>query len=86
MHKLDRHGTIKISKYSQSLLTYTDTEGAIGGRINGVSILSGLNLEKMTGLSFPGDKANSPKQRGVRIKRVCVKRGLRVITLSFDPK
>ena len=43
-----------------TLLIYTDTEGAIGGRINGVSVLSGLNLEKMTGLSFPGDKANSP--------------------------
>ena len=37
---------------------YTDTEGATGGRINGVSVLKGLNLEKMTRLSFPGVKAN----------------------------
>ena len=29
-------------------------------RNNGVSVLIGLNLEKMYGLSFPRDKANSP--------------------------
>lgn len=28
--------------------------------INGVSVLSGLNLEIMQGLSFPGNKANCP--------------------------
>ena len=37
------------------------TEGTIDSvRINSVSVLSGLNLEKMYGLSFPRDKANCP--------------------------
>ena len=29
-------------------------------RINGVSVLSGLNFEKMWGLTFPRDKENCP--------------------------
>ena len=48
-----------------------DTRGGGGGligsvRINGVSVLSGLNLEKMQGLSFTRGNAT-------RIKRVLVK-------------
>ena len=36
-----------------------DSEGAIESvHINRVSVISGLNLEKMKGLSFPRDKAN----------------------------
>ena len=39
----------------------TDTEGTIDKvRINGVSVLSGLNLEKMKRPSFPWDKSNCP--------------------------
>ena len=39
----------------------TDTEGTIERvRINGVSLLSVLNLEKMKRLSFPWDKSNCP--------------------------
>ena len=38
-----------------------DTEEAIESVcINGVSILRGLNLEKVYGLSFPRDKENCP--------------------------
>ena len=29
-------------------------------RVNGVSVLRGLNLEKMYGLLFPRDRANRP--------------------------
>ena len=37
----------------------TDTEGGVKNvRINGVSVLNRLNLEKMEGLSFPRDEAN----------------------------
>ena len=47
-----------------------DTEGTIESvRINGLSVLSGLNLEKMCGLSFPGDR---------KAVQVSVKRGLTV--------
>ena len=48
--------------------------------INGVSVLSGLNLEIMQGLSFPGNKANCPW--GVRIERVSVKRCLTVVVFE----
>ena len=38
-----------------------DTEGAIESvGIIGMSVLNGLNLEKLYGLSFPRDKANCP--------------------------
>ena len=40
---------------------HTDTEGATEiVRINSVSVLSGLNREKMYGISFPRDKVNCP--------------------------
>ena len=45
----------------QSNLINMDAEGAIESpHINGVSVLSGLNLEKINGRSnsFPRDKAN----------------------------
>ena len=39
----------------------TNTERAIESVcINGVSVLSGFNLKKMYGFSFPRDKANCP--------------------------
>ena len=38
-----------------------DIEGGIDSvHINGVSVLSGLNLGKMRGLSFPSDKEKCP--------------------------
>ena len=57
-----------------------DTEGAIESvPINEVSVFSRLNWEKIFGLSFPRDKANSTKQWAVRIKRVSQKKGLTVL-------
>ena len=51
--------TFQKSKGSEPV--NTDTEGVKESvRINGLSVLSGLNLEKMKGLSFPRDKANCP--------------------------
>ena len=45
-------GTLRVNK---------DTEGAIESvSINRVSVLNGLNLEKLYGPSFPRDKANCP--------------------------
>ena len=45
----------------QSDLVNTDIEGSVESvRINEVSVLSGLNLEKMKGVFSPRDKANCP--------------------------
>ena len=44
-------------QYSQTQLTRT-LRALESVRINGVSVLSELNLVKMQGLSFPRDKAN----------------------------
>ena len=45
-------GTLRVNK---------DTEGAIESvGINRMSVLNGLNLEKLYGPSFPRDKANCP--------------------------
>ena len=64
-------------KVVQSNPVNTDTSGATEGvRFNGVSVLSGYTLEKMSGLSFPRDKVNCPW--GVRIKRVTAKGGMTV--------
>ena len=49
--------------------------------LKGLSVLSGLNLEKMKGLSFPRDKTNCPLQQGVPIKRVSLKQGLTVVEI-----
>ena len=59
--------------YSQARYN-PDTQGAIDSvRINRVSVVSGLKLEKMWELSFPRNKANCPW--GVRIKWVSVLSG-----------
>ena len=50
----------------QSNAVNTDTEGPYRQSvlINGVSILSGLNLEKMEGLSFTSDKKEIVRKAG----------------------
>ena len=37
-------------------------------RVNGVTVLSGLNLEKIQGLSFPRDKPSAVNSPGLQIR------------------
>ena len=54
-------GSCAVTEPLQSNPVDTDTGGVIESvRINWVSVLSRLNWEKMSGLSFPRDKANCP--------------------------
>ena len=47
-----------IQNQVQSNHVNTDTEGVVERvHVNGVSVLSGLNLKKILGLPFPTDKA-----------------------------
>ena len=56
----------------------TDTDGAIKSvRFNRVSVISGLNLEKMYGLSFPREKQT------FRNNEMSVKRSLTVYHCYF---
>ena len=67
-------GTQITSTILQSHPAKTDTEGAV--RINGISVLSGLNFEKMLRALSPGT------QSAVRNNEVSRKRGLTVLFLS----
>jgi len=65
MHQNQKTGFVVLSMLFlmliQSDLVNTDIEGSVESvRINEVSVLSGLNLEKMKGVFFPRDKANCP--------------------------
>ena len=59
-------GTVHVRPFIHCLYVtvkpvHTDTEETLGNvRINSVSVLSGLNTEKMYGISFPRDKVNCP--------------------------
>ena len=54
----------------------TDTDGTYHSvRVNRVSVLSGLNLEKIHELLFHWNKRNCPLYPGVSIKRLSVERG-----------
>ena len=65
MHQNQKSGFVDLSMLFLMLIqsnpVNTDIEGSVESVcINEVSVLSGLNLEKMKGLSFPRDKANCP--------------------------
>ena len=65
MHQNQKSGFVDLSMLFLMLIqsnpVNTDIEGSVESVcINEVSVLSGLNLEKMKGLSFPRDKTNCP--------------------------
>ena len=53
------------------------------GLVQYISLLSGLNLEKISKWDFPRDKENCPLWRSVSIKRVTVKRGSTVLSVAY---
>ena len=53
------------------------------GLVQYISLLSGLNLEKISKWDFPRDKENCPLWRSVSIKRVNVKRGSTVLSVAY---
>ena len=49
----------RLGRVARAKPVNIDTERR--GGMNGVSVLSGLNFEKMRGLTFPEDKENCPR-------------------------
>ena len=70
-----------VRMYVQWNPVNTDTNATCHSvRVNRVSLLRGLVLEKIYGLLYRRDKRNRPLHPGVRIKRVSVERGSTVGT------